>query len=36
MYNLIAIIIETIANYGAGLVSIGISYQPKCPKQIQK
>lgn len=36
MYSLIASIIESIANYGAGLVSIGIAYQPPKPKALMK
>lgn len=36
MMIFIANIIESIANYGAGLVSIGFSFQPKKPEALNK
>ncbi len=34
--NIIANILESIANFGAGTVSAGIGYEPKLPEELRK
>lgn len=36
MWSVFAMIIEAIANLGAGAVSTGIAYEPEVPEELRK
>ncbi len=36
MWNIIAAIIEAIANMGAGAASNGLGYEPELPEELRK
>ena len=36
MWDIISSIVEAIANFGAGTVSLGMNYEPKLPEELRK
>ena len=36
VWSLLAFVIESLANLGAGMASTCISYEPELPKELQK
>lgn len=35
-WNFISAIVESIANFGAGTMSMGLNYEPKMPEELKK
>lgn len=36
VWSFVAKLIESIANFGAGVASLGYGYEPKVPEELQK
>lgn len=36
VWSLLAFVIESLANLGAGMASSGVGYEPELPKELQK